>query len=46
MSLVIIVAVGIVGIEMLRRSQTFVGKLRIALVFLLLISLIVAGSPA
>lgn len=45
MTLVLVLVIAIVGFEVMRRSKTFVGRLRIALVTLLVISLTVAGAP-
>jgi hypothetical protein len=40
-----ILIIGIIGFELVRRSATFIGRLRIVLVTLVVISLVVAGAP-
>lgn len=45
MILIVILGIGIIGFELVRRSGTLIGRLRITLVTLLLISLAIAGQP-
>jgi len=44
MTTVVVILVGLVGYELMRRSSTFKGRLTVALVFLVWIGLIVASD--
>lgn len=45
MILIVLLGIGIVGFELMRRQPTFQRKLTVVLVTLLLISLTIAGQP-